>query len=123
MKKTIITIAASLILMPTLALAGGKHHDESNLNYNGPVDLSSVTTLLSEASMFTEKDVIVEGYLLRQIKKDTYLFSDGEGEVQVELDDDINLTTPINAETKIRIYGEFEGGKTPEIEAERIQLL
>ncbi|MFC1235783.1 YgiW/YdeI family stress tolerance OB fold protein [Vibrio sp. F74] len=122
MKKTIVTVAASLILMPAIVMAGNDHQNKM-INFNGPVDLTSVKSLLSDSSMFTEKDVIVEGYLIRQTRKDTYIFSDGEAEIEVELDDDINLAAPITAETKLRIYGEFEGGSTPEIEAEQIQIL
>ncbi len=122
MKKTIITLASSLVILPTIALAND-YNNNSGIIYHGPVNLSSVSALLSESGIFTEKEVIVEGVLLRQTEKDTYIFSDGKGEIQVELDDDIHLLTPITPETKVRIYGEFEAGSTPEIEAERIQIL
>ncbi|AQS36739.1 hypothetical protein Sps_01574 [Shewanella psychrophila] len=124
MKKATIAIVSSLVLIPTISLANNSNAIESNVNFSGPADLSSVMTLIKESSMFSdEKDVIVEGHFLSQISKDTYLFSDGEGQIEVEVDDDIHLMTPINSKTKLRIYGEFEGGSIPEIEAEHIQIL
>lgn len=123
-KKTIITLAAALIMAPTLALAGD-HHDQKHaqFNYTGPVETTTVDTLLQNNGMFSEQDAVVEGFLIRQVKHDTYLFSDDTGEIQIELDDDINVPQNIDASTKVRLFGEYEGGKTPEIEVERLQVL
>lgn len=124
MKKMILATAATLILAPTFAMANDGHQKQSNrLSYTGPVEITSVDTLLADTSMFTERNVVVEGTLLRQVKGDTFIFSDGKGEIQVELDDDIIMTQPINETTKVRLFGEYEGGKTPEIEVDHIQIL
>ncbi|MBW3698076.1 NirD/YgiW/YdeI family stress tolerance protein [Vibrio sp. T187] len=125
MKNTIIAAAATLILAPTLALAGNNDHKgkDQYVQYTGPVESVSVASLLAESSMFTEKDAVVDGKIVKQINKDTFVFSDGESEIQIELDDDIKLNQPLTADTSIRIFGEFEGGNTPEIEVEHIQLL
>ena len=73
--------------------------------------------------MFTEKNVVIDGNIVRQIKGDTFVFSDGKSEIQIEIDDDIHLNQAIDATTNLRIFGEFEGGNTPEIEVDRVQLL
>ncbi|AYV24605.1 MULTISPECIES: YgiW/YdeI family stress tolerance OB fold protein [Vibrio] len=125
MKKTVLTLAAALILTPTLVLAkDGGHHDSKSPSvvYTGPVETISVTELLTDTSMFTEKNVIVDGYLVRQVRDDKFIFSDGDAEIQVDMDD-ARLTTPINNETKVRIFGEYEGGNTPEIEVDHIQIM
>lgn len=124
MKKVILATAATLILAPTLAMASDfDKGNQSTVQYNGPVDVVTVDSLLKDTSMFTEKDVVVEGVLVRQLKGDTYIFSDGKGEIQVELDDDIHMTQPIDNKTNVRLFGEYEGGNTPEIEVDRIQVL
>ncbi|CED56952.1 putative exported protein [Aliivibrio wodanis] len=126
MKKTIIAITAALILSPTIALAdNGDHnnHKQAQFNYTGPVSTISVAELLKDTGMFTEQNAIVDGQIIRHIRKDKYLFSDGTTEIQIELDDDISLPTAINETTKVRIFGEYEGGKIPEIEVERLQTL
>ena len=124
MKKTIIAIAASLILVPSLVLAQDGHHQQkTGIQFNGPVELTNMSKLIAESNMFTEEHVVVEGHFVRQINAEKFMFSDGETEVQIELDDDIHLTSPIEATTRVRLYGEFEGGNTPEIEVDRIQVL
>lgn len=123
MKKTIIALAATMILAPTVVLAKDKHNQGVPLAYAGPIEQTSVTSLLSDTSMFAERNVIVEGNLLKQINHDTYIFSDGDGEIQIELDDDIRIAEPIDATTRVRLYGEYEGGKVPEIEVEHLQVL
>ncbi|EOH0515218.1 NirD/YgiW/YdeI family stress tolerance protein [Vibrio fluvialis] len=124
MKTSTAFIAVStLILAPTLAFAGEKHHERNQIQFNGPVEVSSVQSLLDGSTLFGDKDVVVEGHLLRQVRKDTFVFSDGKTEIQVELDDDIQLNAPLDPQTKVRLYGEFENGRTPEIEVDHIQLL
>lgn len=122
MNKVLLATAVSIILAPSLAMAKNDHGSHG-VQYNGPVEVSSVASLLEDTSMFTEKHVVVEGNLLRQIKGDTYIFSDGKGEIQVELDDDIVLAQPLDQTSKVRLFGEYEGGNTPEIEIDRLQLL
>ncbi len=123
MKTLNYAIATALIIAPTLALANDDHHQKGNFQYTGPIETTSVTELLKDTSMFTEKEVVIDGRIVRQINKDTFVFTDGEAEIQVELDDDINLTEPLTAESKIRLFGEYEGGNTPEIEVDHISLL
>ncbi|MDD9178093.1 MULTISPECIES: YgiW/YdeI family stress tolerance OB fold protein [Aliivibrio] len=126
MKKTIIAITAALILSPTIALAGNdghNNHKQAQFNYTGPVSTITVAELLKDTSMFTEKNAIVDGKIIRHIRKDKYLFSDGTTEIQIELDDDISLPSAINETTKVRLFGEYEGGKVPEIEVDRMQIL
>lgn len=122
-KNTVIAIATAAIILPTAAFAGDHNKNESALNYSGPVETVSVAELLNDTSMFTEKKAIVEGNLIKQINADTFIFSDGTKEIQVEIDDDISIPAAINATTRLRLYGEYEGGNTPEIEVDRLQLL
>lgn len=125
MKRTTLALAASMMIAPVFAFAGDHHKNQNNtaINYSGPIELTSVESLLQDTSMFTEKHVVVEGRLIRQIRHDKFIFSDGKGEIQVELDDDIHLAAPINAKTKVRLFGEYEGGRTPEIEVDQVQIL
>lgn len=123
MKKLILATAATMILAPTLAMAKDGHDKHNGIQYTGPVEVVSVSSLLEDTSMFTEKNVVVEGHLLRQDKGDTFIFSDGQSEIQVEIDDDINMAQTIDHTTKLRLFGEYEGGNTPEIEVDRLQVL
>ena len=132
MKKTVLAIASTIILAPTFAMASDQNSSnthnsnskhESAIAYTGPIETVSVATLLADTSMFAEQEAIVDGKIVRQLKNDTFVFSDGQSEIQIELDDDIRLAQPLTADTKVRIFGEYEGGKTPEIEVDHIQVL
>lgn len=121
-KKTIIAIATLAVMAPTLALAGD-HDKGAGISYSGPVDTVTVAELLEDTGMLTERNAVVEGQLIKQINAETFIFSDGTKEIQVELDDDIRLPQAIDATTKVRLFGEYEGGNTPEIEVDRLQVL
>ncbi|MFA0078880.1 YgiW/YdeI family stress tolerance OB fold protein [Vibrio artabrorum] len=125
MKNTLLTIATTIILAPTFAVASD-HDDnkhEHGIVYSGPIETVSIASLLDNTRMLTEQDAIVDGKIVRQLNNDTFIFSDGQREIQIELDDDIHLLQPLTADTKVRIFGEYEGGKTPEIEVDHIQIL
>lgn len=121
MKAITLSIAAALITLPTLAFAGDREQEKKYVTYS-TADLTPVAEMLKDTSWTAEKDVVTEGHLIKQISKDTFIFTDGDAQIQVELDD-IVLTQPLNAESKIRLYGEYEGGSTPEIEVEHLQIL
>ncbi|WP_347367983.1 YgiW/YdeI family stress tolerance OB fold protein [Vibrio vulnificus] len=122
MNKTLIIAIAALTTTPAIALANNSS-TVPGISFDGPVNVSVVSELLKDSNMFTEKDVVVEGTLVRQLNKDTYIFTDGSAEIQVELDDDIRFTQTINSNTRLRLFGEFEGGNTPEIEVDSLTLL
>ncbi|WP_333014295.1 NirD/YgiW/YdeI family stress tolerance protein [Vibrio vulnificus] len=122
MNKTLIIAIAALTTTPAIVLANNSSTVQG-ISFDGPVNVSVVSELLKDSNMFTEKDVVVEGTLVRQLNKDTYIFTDGSAEIQVELDDDIRFTQTINSNTRLRLFGEFEGGNTPEIEVDSLTLL
>lgn len=122
LNKTIIGLTAAIIMLPTLALA--KDHDKQVINYTGPaINVTTVAENLANIGRFSEADVVLEGKLIHQISADKYMFADDTGQVIVELDDHIKLPVAINNNTKLRIFGEFEGGSTPEVEVDNIKLL
>ncbi|WP_017223343.1 YgiW/YdeI family stress tolerance OB fold protein [Moritella dasanensis] len=127
LKKTIIALAATIVMLPTLAMAKGNGHDDHNkqsIHYTGPaMNVTTVAENIENIGSFSEANVVLEGQLIHQISADKYMFADATGQVIVELDDDIKLPVAIDNNTKLRIFGEFEGGSTPEVEVESIKLL
>lgn len=129
MKRSIIALTTALILTPAISMAEsnitfvGNDQAQSGVHFQGPVEVVKVQSLLDSSNPFMEKKVVVEGNLIRQVRKDTFMFSDGSSEIQVELDDDIRLNSTLTPKTKVRLFGEFENGRTPEIEVDHIELL
>ncbi len=122
-KSTLITIALSATMLLGMAMAKGDDHNKTPLSYTGPADLSLIADLGKNKSFFKDEDVIMEGYIIRQINKDEFIFTDGKDEIQIELEDDVQWAQSLNEKTKVRIFGEYEGGKTLEIEVEHLQVL
>lgn len=122
MRKTILTIASAVILLPTIAMANGQGDLNRNggVRFNGPVEVTSVAEL--KGIKLGETDAIVEGNILRQIQHDKFLFSDGTGEMVIEIDDDIRLGQSIDEKTRLRLSGEFEKWDN-EMEVERLEIL
>jgi uncharacterized protein (TIGR00156 family) len=52
--------------------------------------------------------VVLEGYVIKQLEKDKYTFSDGTTEMKVEIEQKYFPSTPINEKTKVQIRGKVE---------------
>ena len=65
------------------------------------------------------------GYILRQVGKEKYIFSDGHSEIRIEIDSKYMPAERIDEKTRIRILGEVEKDflETPEIDVDSVSLL
>lgn len=52
--------------------------------------------------------IIIEGYIVKQLDKDTYLFRDHSHNVRVEIDEDVWQGRDVTPETRIRLFGEMD---------------
>ncbi|MFB9136806.1 YgiW/YdeI family stress tolerance OB fold protein [Vibrio olivae] len=125
MKKLFVgVVTVSMTLLPALALADDKQQQVNRgIQYNGDMQVERLSDLVSEAPNHIERDVIVEGILVRRISDERFVFSDGKDQIEVELDDDIHLDQPIDNKTKVRLFGEYENEHQPEIEVDHIQII
>lgn len=69
--------------------------------------------------------VTLTGHLLRKTSKERYLFSDGTGEIQVEIDDKDFPRELVDEKTRVEISGEVDTGLTraPEIDVDVVRIL
>ena len=69
--------------------------------------------------------VVLSGHLLRKVGKEKYIFSDGTGEIRVEVDAKYFPATPISEKTKVQINGEVEKEfmSSPEIDVKALVVL
>jgi uncharacterized protein (TIGR00156 family) len=72
-----------------------------------------------------DQNVLLRGNLLKKISSDKYLFSDGSGEIRVEIDDDLFRNIKVTETTVIEIHGEIEKDflQDPEIDVRRISVI
>lgn len=92
--------------------------------YTGPSaapELRQVAAALKEGR--DNQRVRLQGVLVRHLRADKYLFSDGSGEIRVEIEHGLFPRVPVDAQTRVEIVGEVEKDflESPEIDVERIE--
>ena len=98
----------------------------ANAQYAGPVEgpaQADVKSILDKP--VDDQKVRVQGVLLRKTGDEMYVFSDGTGEIMVEIDDDDFPPQSITEKTKVELVGEVDTGlrRAPEIEVDQVRVL
>ena len=84
---------------------------------------SSIPEIIRSAT--DDARVELEGYIIKKVGKEKYLFSDGKNEIRVEIDAQAFPATRIDEKVKVRIRGEVEKDflLSPEIDVDLITVL
>lgn len=116
----------ALKLLPAVGLAASLFVAPVSAQYVGP-DSSSNMTKVAEIlkNPKDDADVSLEGKLVRKLGDEEYVFSDGTGEIVVEIDDDDFPRQPVDENTVVRIKGEVDTGRhrAPEIDVDRLRVV
>jgi len=94
--------------------------------YMGPSSAAAEANVASILDQpVDDQDVKLQGHLLRKIKHEKYVFSDGSGEIVAEIDDKDFPKQPIDEKTKVEISGEVDTGwnRPAEIEVRTLQIV
>lgn len=68
--------------------------------------------------------VVLIGNLVRKLKHETYMFSDGTGEIMVEIDDEDFPAQPVQADTRVEIMGKLDAERPePEIDVKWLRIV
>ena len=70
--------------------------------------------------------VSVEGHIVRHVRDEYYMFSDGTGEMLVDIDSEyFPAGKPIDAKTKVRLSGklDIDKGEPVELDVKRLEIL
>lgn len=121
--KSMVMSAAAFVLTTTAAIA----------QYVGPndgapanaVEYPASTVAAIKAEPKDDAKVTLEGTIARKVGDETYIFTDGSGEIEVEIDDEDFPNEPVDASTKVRIEGEVDTHlmKDVDIDADRVTIL
>jgi len=107
------------------ALVAGAFALPVHAQYVGPSDAASSPTVASILEKpVDDQNVRLTGHLLRKIGDEKYIFSDGTGEIVVEIDDDDFPPQSIDAKTQVELVGEVDTGmrRPPEIEVDTVRV-
>lgn len=72
-----------------------------------------------------DQPVVLRGLLTKQVSKEKYLFSDGTGEIRVDIDNKRMAGQRIDEKTKVELHGEVEKDflESPEIDVDSITVV
>ena len=72
-----------------------------------------------------DERVSMQGLLLRRTGDEKYVFTDGTGEITVDIDKDNFVRQPVDEKTRVEIHGEVDTGlrRPPEIDVESMRVL
>lgn len=85
---------------------------------------NKITTVKSAIELSDDSLVVVEGYIVKQLKDELYLFKDNSGEVEIEIDDEDFRNIKVTSNDKVRIKAEVDSDWTnASLEAEYLELV
>lgn len=116
--RTLAALAAGAGLLAMGAIAHAQYVGPSNT----PV-YKTIAEVLKHGT--DDTSVQLEGYLVKKVGREKYLFSDGSSEIRVEIDDKQFPTTAVNEKTRVQIRGEFEKDflQSPEIDVDQLTVV
>lgn len=98
----------------------------AHAEYVGPSPAKSPSTVAEILkNPIDDQEVSLQGKLLKKLSSDKYLFSDGTGEIIVEIDNDDFPDQKVFENTVVQISGEIEKDflVTPEIDVKRLTIV
>jgi uncharacterized protein (TIGR00156 family) len=109
MKKVLLTalvVASSAAFAPAFAQFQGA---SSGGGFTGPGSTNRANTVADiRKNPIDDQRVTLRGNITRHIGGDKYMFSDGTGEIRVDIDDHEFPPQPINEKTTVEIRGEVD---------------
>lgn len=101
-------------------------HTPAMAQYTGPGSQpaqSSIKQILENP--VDDMAVVLRGKILRQLSSDKYMFTDGTGEIRVEIDTKLFPATAINETVQVELSGEVEKDfmESPEIDAKALRVI
>lgn len=117
------TRAATLTaLLACGSIAVAQYAGPSTAKSAKPTSYASVAEILKNP--VDDIRVTLQGTLVSKVGHEKYLFSDGTGQIRVEIDDDKFPRTRVDEKTRVTIEGEVEKDllQSPQIDAKRVTV-
>ena len=120
--------ACFLLLVASLAQASytGPGSDKAQGAQTGHKSNTGTTTVANILKMPRDNmRVELIGNLVRKIRHENYMFSDGTGEIRVDIDDDEFPAQAVQADTRVEIMGEvdMDHRSDPEIDVKWLRIV
>lgn len=118
-----LTLKARYLLVS--AVVAGTFVFPAYAQYSGPSEIKQPTVAEILENPTDDQDVQVQGHLLRQIAHKKFIFSDGTGEIVVEIEREHFVGQPVDNETRVELIGEVDTSSKhpPEIEVDSLRVI
>ncbi|MBB5020404.1 uncharacterized protein (TIGR00156 family) [Chitinivorax tropicus] len=105
----------AISLIPAVALA----------EYVGPAASTATTVKSILDNPVNDQTVVLRGHLLRRLSSDKYQFSDGSGEIRVDIDAKYIPADKISDKTVVELHGKVdkEWRETTEIDVHEVKVV
>ncbi len=98
----------------------------ASAQYSGPQAIPPMTSVKQiQEDPKNDRPIALRGYLTKQISNEQYIFTDGTGDIKVDIDKKKFPEGTINEKTKVELFGEIDKGsfKDVEIDVDRIVIV
>lgn len=115
MLNKFIAITALLFTQITLI-------DNAQAKYVGPTNNSGGTISDILKNPLDDQRVILNGFIIKKIGHEKYLFKDETGEIRIDIDDEKMPAVRIDHTSKVQIHGDVdvENHRSPQIDVDAI---
>jgi uncharacterized protein (TIGR00156 family) len=114
---SIAKLAASMAVALMVLLTG-----PAQAQFSGPSQ--KITTVQQAKTMRLGQEISLEGFVVKHLRGEYYLFRDATGEIRVEIERPIWRGRKVNPKTKVRIRGDVDRDlRGRYISVERLQVL
>lgn len=114
--KILVPLAAAGLLMGSVAVQA-----QFTANQQAPV----TTVKMIKDSGKDDQLVTIEGKLIKQVKKDDYIFQDATGQIIVDIDAKVFAGQKVTPDTVVRLDGEIDKDimKEPEVDVHKLTIV
>lgn len=115
----------TFITAATIALAGVSGAALANSTPHEQMQPIATTVAQILQDIKDDQRVSLRGQITQQLSEEKFIFNDGTGEIQLDIDDDLTKTSPINPPVEVELIGEVDKGviSDTEIDVKSFQLM
>lgn len=117
--------AAPLALFGGMVAAQWTGASDAAAPSSGASRYATTTVAEIKASPQDDMKVVLTGTIVRKLGHEKYLFTDGTGQIEVEIDDEDFPNVPVNDKTRLQIEGEVDThrARDADIDADRVVVV
>lgn len=114
--KILVPLAAAGLLLGSVAV-------QAQFTGNQPAAVTTVKMIKDSGK--DDQLVTIEGKIVKQVKKDDYIFQDATGQIVVDIDPEVFAGQKVTPDNVVRLEGEIDKDlmKGPEVDVHKLTIV